>query len=162
MGLTFGVGSSRMSFLGHSKMARRGLQGLLTNSIYSCLSRASLVVVAVVVGRGNFVLAVLLLLLRALLPFLLCRHLVVHCCWRCRRCCDRCPRSHNIYSAIGNGSTRMCFVLSTLVDSRTILRDAVADLRGTSLYVVMLGGYRVFYALNWIYKKASAGLLSTW
>eukprot|EP00930_Biecheleria_cincta_P016572 TRINITY_DN1342_c0_g1_i1.p1 TRINITY_DN1342_c0_g1~~TRINITY_DN1342_c0_g1_i1.p1 ORF type:complete len:288 (+),score=30.32 TRINITY_DN1342_c0_g1_i1:93-956(+) len=24
---------------------------------------------------------------------------------------------------------------------------------GTSLYVVMLGGYRVFYALNWIYKK---------
>lgn len=27
------------------------------------------------------------------------------------------------------------------------------SLRGTSLYVVMLGGYRVFYALNWIYKK---------
>lgn len=24
---------------------------------------------------------------------------------------------------------------------------------GTSLYVVLLGGYRVFYALNWIYKK---------
>merc|ERR1712190_270394 len=24
---------------------------------------------------------------------------------------------------------------------------------GTSLYVVCLGGYRVFYALNWIYKK---------
>mmetsp|Transcript_104355 Transcript_104355/g.261624 ORF Transcript_104355/g.261624 Transcript_104355/m.261624 type:complete len:295 (-) Transcript_104355:136-1020(-) len=24
---------------------------------------------------------------------------------------------------------------------------------GTSLYVVSLGGYRVFYALNWIYKK---------
>merc|ERR1719450_1966740 len=24
---------------------------------------------------------------------------------------------------------------------------------GTSLYVILLGGYRVFYALNWIYKK---------
>merc|ERR1712187_783570 len=24
---------------------------------------------------------------------------------------------------------------------------------GTSLYVIALGGYRVFYALNWIYKK---------
>jgi ER lumen protein retaining receptor len=24
---------------------------------------------------------------------------------------------------------------------------------GASLYVIMLGGYRVFYALNWIYKK---------
>merc|ERR1711879_537689 len=24
---------------------------------------------------------------------------------------------------------------------------------GTSLYVICLGGYRVFYALNWIYKK---------
>merc|ERR550532_3261220 len=24
---------------------------------------------------------------------------------------------------------------------------------GTSLYVISLGGYRVFYALNWIYKK---------
>merc|ERR1712060_628208 len=24
---------------------------------------------------------------------------------------------------------------------------------GTSLYVCCLGGYRVFYALNWIYKK---------
>merc|ERR1712061_673950 len=24
---------------------------------------------------------------------------------------------------------------------------------GTSFYVICLGGYRVFYALNWIYKK---------
>merc|ERR1712187_910373 len=24
---------------------------------------------------------------------------------------------------------------------------------GTTLYVIALGGYRVFYALNWIYKK---------
>lgn len=32
-------------------------------------------------------------------------------------------------------------------------RERVNKDVGTSLYVVMLGGYRVFYALNWIYKK---------
>eukprot|EP00931_Biecheleriopsis_adriatica_P077168 TRINITY_DN5078_c0_g1_i1.p1 TRINITY_DN5078_c0_g1~~TRINITY_DN5078_c0_g1_i1.p1 ORF type:complete len:291 (-),score=50.71 TRINITY_DN5078_c0_g1_i1:113-985(-) len=32
-------------------------------------------------------------------------------------------------------------------------REKVNKDVGTSLYVVMLGGYRVFYALNWIYKK---------
>ena len=33
---------------------------------------------------------------------------------------------------------------------------APCRVRGTSLYVVMLGGYRVFYALNWIYKKVTS------
>jgi len=32
-------------------------------------------------------------------------------------------------------------------------RDSGKPDWGASLYVVMLGGYRVFYALNWIYKK---------
>ncbi|CAJ1339962.1 unnamed protein product [Effrenium voratum] len=32
-------------------------------------------------------------------------------------------------------------------------RERVNKDLGTSLYVVMLGSYRVFYALNWIYKK---------
>eukprot|EP00933_Yihiella_yeosuensis_P052035 TRINITY_DN50016_c0_g1_i1.p1 TRINITY_DN50016_c0_g1~~TRINITY_DN50016_c0_g1_i1.p1 ORF type:complete len:291 (-),score=46.45 TRINITY_DN50016_c0_g1_i1:152-1024(-) len=32
-------------------------------------------------------------------------------------------------------------------------RERVNKDPGTSLYVVMMGGYRVFYALNWIYKK---------
>eukprot|EP00438_Fugacium_kawagutii_P021759 Skav204654 [mRNA] locus=scaffold949:128262:134539:- [translate_table: standard] len=32
-------------------------------------------------------------------------------------------------------------------------RERVNKDVGTSLYVVMLGSYRVFYALNWIYKK---------
>ena len=36
----------------------------------------------------------------------------------------------------------------------TSCESCLVCLRGTSLYVVMLGGYRVFYALNWIYKKA--------
>jgi len=32
-------------------------------------------------------------------------------------------------------------------------RERIGKDWGASLYVVMLGGYRVFYALNWIYKK---------
>merc|ERR1712190_313775 len=32
-------------------------------------------------------------------------------------------------------------------------REKIGKDWGTSLYVVSLGGYRVFYALNWIYKK---------
>jgi ER lumen protein retaining receptor len=32
-------------------------------------------------------------------------------------------------------------------------REKVSKDWGTTLYVVSLGGYRVFYALNWIYKK---------
>jgi len=32
-------------------------------------------------------------------------------------------------------------------------RERVNKTMGASLYVCMLGGYRVFYALNWIYKK---------
>merc|ERR1712072_430898 len=32
-------------------------------------------------------------------------------------------------------------------------RDREAKDLGVSFYVISLGGYRVFYALNWIYKK---------
>ena len=40
-------------------------------------------------------------------------------------------------------------------DYQIVVDSSGIQARGTGLYVVMLGGYRVFYALNWIYKKVT-------
>ena len=37
-------------------------------------------------------------------------------------------------------------------------RDTGSKDWGVLLFVMALGGYRVFYAANWIYKKGTAGL----